>query len=604
MFRRDARASRGERHTASAGVASAFLFALLAAFLTTPTPSDAAKKPTPPAPEFARAIAEAERLLAERQPKRHELENAARRLDRLQKKAPKTVGAAHGLVKRAELLERRAVFSRRDADWEEAAAAFERAAKAYPGGARAPNAWLAAGGIAETRLKSAIRARAAYEAIVEGYPDSDAVSAARAGLARLGAAPLPAAAVDRTPERLEDAIRELTERAMAEAEDGLPAAPAIDGAARVSALRSSSSSTYTRVVVDLTGPVRLEHRLLKADPAIAKPPRFYMDLRPARLAPEARDVEIQDGLLQRVRAAQHDAETVRVVIDIDSISRHSVLQVDNPPRVVVDVWGAQGRRGEAPGAVAAAPGAPPGKGGAARPAGRAGGKGVLVVIDAGHGGKDPGAIGHGGLREKDVTLALAKRVAERLERLPNVRTRLTRDRDVFLELDERTAIANKLGADLFLSLHCNAAHNRAASGMETYYMDNTTDKAARKIANRENALSRRAMDDLQLLFHALRIDSNVAESSRLAESVQAAMAGSLAPRYAPLPDLGVKKALFFVLFNADMPAVLVESAFVTNAQDARRLRSGKFLDEMADAIAQGVRNYLRDAPAATLTAGG
>ncbi|MCA9774261.1 MAG: N-acetylmuramoyl-L-alanine amidase, partial [Myxococcales bacterium] len=533
------------------------------------------------APETAYRAAEREfkRLVrATPAPKRHEFERAVAALETARLDGAKEPWADEALFQAARLRRRLAEVSGRAEDWEDAAAAFERSARVYTQSSLADDAWYLAGEIYEKYIRDPRRAADAYREVVRTYPKGDMVRRSERALAALGApaVPLPSlkASTPLSPEAAEAAS---------------------EGATLVTGLRTSSSKSFTRVVVDLSGPTTVTAHALKPDPATNMPPRIYMDLSPARLAEGVADIEIGDQLLQRARAGQNDRDTVRIVVDVVSSGEHSVIQLDNPWRVVLDVWGDKGRQPRAPARVATA--TPPDVGAPPPPKGRVATKdSLLVVIDAGHGGKDPGAIGNGGLREADVVLRLAKRVAERVDRLPGLRTKLTRSTDVFLPLEQRTAIANQAGADLFVSIHANASTNRDASGMETYYMDNTTDHAAAKLARRENAVSTRAMNDLQMLFRALRIDSNVVESSRLAESVQGAMGRHLSGKYHPLPDHGVKKALFFVLFNAEMPAILVETAFITNARDARLLRRSAFQDEMADSIAEGLQRYLKEAP--------
>jgi len=530
-------------------------------------------------------------LMRERAPKRHDFERVLKHLEQARLAAgPTDSWADDALFRQGRALERMAYVSGLRADWERAAQAYERVADIYTRSRLADDALFQAATIYRKRVADLDNAWEAYSAVITRYPDGDMRRHAARQLAELGLAPIQ-------PEVAEASLAEAAEAA-ADAAEPEPPRPVPGELVTVQGIRHSSSADYTRVVVDLSGPVEMTSHLLRADPVTGKPPRLYMDLRPARLGPDVEDDRIDDGLLTRARAGQHDRDTVRVVVDIVSISSHSVIQLDNPSRVVVDVWGDRGKPAK-PAVVALETSSPPG---AAKPKAKGKSGDMLIVIDPGHGGKDPGAVGYRNMMEKDVVLDLGKRLAKKLDAVPGVRTRLTRTTDVFIPLEKRTAIANKLGADLFISLHANASRNRRARGMETYYMDNTTDRAARKIARRENALSQRAMDDLQLLFRALRTDANVVESSRLADHIQRAMSRELGRRYDEVPDLGVKKALFFVLFNANMPSVLVESAFVTNRHDARLLGSDAFLDDMADSIVAGVRTYIATAPV-VLTSG-
>jgi N-acetylmuramoyl-L-alanine amidase len=216
-----------------------------------------------------------------------------------------------------------------------------------------------------------------------------------------------------------------------------------------------------------------------------------------------------------------------------------------------------------------------------------------IVVDAGHGGKDPGAIGPSGLQEKDVTLALAKKLAKRLRETLGCEVVLTRDRDIFLPLEERTAIANKVGADLFISVHANAAPNRQAYGIETYYLNFSKNDKAAAVAARENGTSLKEVGDLELILFDLMANAKINESSRLAAEIQRALVGRLAGQFDEIRDLGVRQGPFYVLLGATMPSVLVETAFISHPREERRLASNAYHDQAAEAIAEAVKNYAR-----------
>jgi N-acetylmuramoyl-L-alanine amidase len=214
-----------------------------------------------------------------------------------------------------------------------------------------------------------------------------------------------------------------------------------------------------------------------------------------------------------------------------------------------------------------------------------------IVIDAGHGGHDPGTIGRGGLQEKDLVLD----VAVRLERM--VRTELgtevvmTRSTDVFVPLEERTAIANSKGADLFLSIHANASRNPSARGIETYFLNFAQDPHAESVAARENAISAATLKDLQGLVKAITLNSKIDESRDFATSVQEAMVSHQRSHH-PVQDRGVHTAPFYVLIGANMPSVLAEVAFVSNPEDEKKLKSPEFREIIAKSLLRGVSDYL------------
>ncbi len=214
-----------------------------------------------------------------------------------------------------------------------------------------------------------------------------------------------------------------------------------------------------------------------------------------------------------------------------------------------------------------------------------------IVVDAGHGGKDPGAVGPSGVLEKDVTLKMAKALAAELTRQIGCEVILTRSGDVFLPLEERTAIANKVGADLFISLHANANNSRKAHGIETYYLNFSKNDKAAAVAARENGTSLKQVSDLELILFDLMANAKINESSRLAAEIQKNLVQSISKKYSNIRDLGVRQGPFYVLLGATMPSVLVETAFISNPREEKRLISSKYQKSAASAIARAVRNY-------------
>jgi N-acetylmuramoyl-L-alanine amidase len=213
-----------------------------------------------------------------------------------------------------------------------------------------------------------------------------------------------------------------------------------------------------------------------------------------------------------------------------------------------------------------------------------------VIVDPGHGGMDPGAIGLGGLREKDVTLQLAKSLAPKL-RSKGFHVVTTRDSDRTVSLEERTAIAEASNGDIFVSLHANAAPRRSVSGIETYYPDQNHERHSLRVAMRENGVTRDELDELQRTLAKLRIAEISPRSRHLASIVQRQLTQSLPRRYGKPQDLGAKKGAFYVLFLSNMPAILVEAGFLTNKKDAKLLRDGSYLESVATQIATGLVRY-------------
>jgi len=341
----------------------------------------------------------------------------------------------------------------------------------------------------------------------------------------------------------------------------------------VKGIRYWSSGDYSRVVVDLSGRIEFSKN------RISDPDRIFFDLKNARLAKEIKTVlPVGDALLKAVRAGQFDSNTVRIVLDLEKIEDFNTFILDNPARLVVDVHG-MGKIKKPEAAITKR----------------------RIVIDPGHGGHDPGAIGPSGLREKDIVLDIALRLKEILLADPSNEVFLTRETDIFLPLEERTAIANEKNADLFVSIHANASIRRRTEGIETYLLNWTNDEEAMRVAARENAISvkkmremHRQMDILEMIKNDLMRENKRDESIKLAHYIQKSMISTLNNDYKRRINLGVKQALFYVLFGAKMPSVLVEVSFISNPKEERLLSNESYRIEIAKAIATGLNRYIND----------
>jgi N-acetylmuramoyl-L-alanine amidase len=213
-----------------------------------------------------------------------------------------------------------------------------------------------------------------------------------------------------------------------------------------------------------------------------------------------------------------------------------------------------------------------------------------IVIDAGHGGHDPGAQARG-VVEAELVLDVALRLEKLLQKLPGVEVVLTRRSDEFIALQERTAIANREGADLFLSIHANASESAQARGIETYFLNFASNLSAAAVAARENAASGQAMGALPDIVKAIALNNKLDESRDFATQVQHAMLEHLRGSNKTIKDLGVKQAPFVVLIGAAMPSVLAEISFVTNPQEARLLKNNAYRQKIAEALFAGIKSY-------------
>jgi N-acetylmuramoyl-L-alanine amidase len=377
---------------------------------------------------------------------------------------------------------------------------------------------------------------------------------------------------------------------------------------------------------------------------IAGPERVFFDLRGVGLPPPLvdRTLEYSQDVVRQIRIGRHPNDTVRVVLDAEGVTRHSVFTLYNPFRLVVDCERplAEAHLATAPAPSAPvppsipkaspprsveAPGDPTPTGPSAVPApapapvpsrdtvtgpspsptppaantaggfsmARQLGLGVSrIVIDPGHGGRDPGAQVRG-LNEADLTLDVALRLEKLLQAEPGVEVVLTRRTDVYVALEERTAIANREHADLFLSIHANASRNTAARGVETYYLSFASSPEAEAVAARENAGSDGAMRNLPDIIRAITLNNKLDESRDFAGMVQQSLVSRLRRLNNGVRDLGVKKAPFVVLIGAGMPSVLAEVSFLTHRQDAQLLKTSSYRQRIAEALHGAVMRYRR-----------
>ncbi len=315
------------------------------------------------------------------------------------------------------------------------------------------------------------------------------------------------------------------------------------------------------VVLDRPAAYRVGDELLSARAA----PSTFLDLDGVDLGATPRDLA-ESGVVTRVRAEASSTGS-RVSIDIDGRAWRRVFYMYDPYRVVVDV----ARR--LPGSVGRVP----------RDLAR-------VVLDPGHGGRDTGAVGLGGLREKDVTLDIARRVSVILAG-QGLRVILTRDDDRFVSLEERTARANESAADLFVSIHCNASESKSRRGVETYVLDTTRDEIAARVAARENATTQAATAELASILGGLRLADQGQRSRRLARLLDRSASSALQARYGDVVDGGVHPAGFYVLVGAAMPSVLFETSYISNPVEEQRLASEDGRQLFADAVANAVKAY-------------
>ncbi len=386
-----------------------------------------------------------------------------------------------------------------------------------------------------------------------------------------------------------------------------PSTTSPSGDSVITDLRVWSNPEYTRIVVNVGHEREYSHRLLNKDPDINKPfQRLYVDVEKTRLGKNlAEHTPINDNLLIQARAGQYLPHTVRVVVDIKSFENYKVFSLKDPFRIVIDVWG-KGSNGGPPAA------APAETADSAKPEPEKKSSGMTtdnlqssnitrqlalgvrkIIIDPGHGGSDPGAPGYNKDQwEKDMVLKMAHKLAGILKDRLKCAVLLTRSEDKRLTLEERTAIANTKRADLFISLHCNAAKNKELKGIETYFLNLATDSQAIAVAARENATSEKNISDLDYILSDLMKNAKIEESTRLANIVHKHFVAGMKAKYSEINDLGVKQAPFYVLLGARMPSILIETSFISNKLEGQRLMEDSYQKAVCESIADGIEKYI------------
>jgi N-acetylmuramoyl-L-alanine amidase len=413
-----------------------------------------------------------------------------------------------------------------------------------------------------------------------------------------------------------------------------------------------------RVTIELDGEVAYHEETLQ------NPSRLFFDLRGANLAPSIEEgvTSFADGdVVREIRLGTHPGGVTRIVVDTQGVARHSLFTLYNPYRLVLDMYREPGVLAQkapsgmtssqraaaatvaampktapsgatppppplagtppttptgttaapavasraadaAPPAATAAPGAPESNSSGSYSLARQLGLGVSrIVIDPGHGGHDPGSLGQG-IREAELVLDVALRLEKLLKQEAGIDVVMTRRTDTFIELEERTRIANRQNADLFLSIHANSSRRKTAQGVETFVLNFANTSEAEEVAARENAIAKGSMRQLPDIVKAITLNNKLDESRDLAEIVQANLVARLRKTESELPDRGVKQAPLVVLIGASMPSVLAEIGFVSTPEEGARLKTSAYRQEVAEALRDAVIRYQRSLKGSTATA--
>lgn len=546
------------------------------------------------------------------------------------------------------------------------AAAYDRIVLRHPTSGYSDNAlWQSAGlrAYAYTLFEQEIDRRTAERtlaALRREYPTSSLAAKTDEILRLLAprtarrAPPAPAAPPGAIPE---PAV--ITSKTLEEPPPASPPQPASPRVAPQSATLLSIKRTELANVVRVT--LELDGEIAYHQEEASTPARLFFDLQNVRLGRGLSDsvLRFQDAVIRQIRLGRRGDNSARVAMDLDGVARYSVFTLYNPFRLVIEFERSAAR--PAPVAVAtthttsapsplpigssplrttwtrlapvpsnapalaaidtprtlpplpsvpatpvmdSAPNAPSTNARGGYSLARQLGLGVSrVVIDPGHGGHDPGAQAFR-VTESELVLDIALRLEKLLLKQNGLEVVMTRRTDEFVPLEERTAIANREAADLFLSIHANASENTKARGVETYYLNFALNAEAEAVAARENSASGRTIHNLPDILKAIALNDKLDESKDFAELVQRAMLRRLRTQNPGVKSLGVKRAPFVVLIGAGMPSVLAEISFVTNKQEAGLLRTGAYRQRIAEALFDAVMQYQRSLKKVTAVADG
>ncbi len=319
----------------------------------------------------------------------------------------------------------------------------------------------------------------------------------------------------------------------------------------------------------------------------------------SRLSPKAEKElsSLDTGLLKRFTVEQVEPATIRITIPRKDLAQSPrIIPLSNPDRLVIDLFS------KAPTARTPSPDSAEDRSLKSSSSGSAYAQAILyeiktIVIDPGHGGKDPGAIGRTGLTEKDIVLDIGLRLRTLLRERMGKTVLMTRDDDTFISLDDRTLIANSKNADILISIHVNSHPMRSTRGVEVYHLGQSSDRRAMAVAARENNVSLQSLDALdksvrQILFDLGR-EYNHNQSQELAHFTRQSFKTVLEDRYDyTLVDHGVKRAPFYVLLNSNMPSILAEVSFISNSAEEKLLGQTRYRQAIAESLFHGIRNYL------------
>lgn len=352
-------------------------------------------------------------------------------------------------------------------------------------------------------------------------------------------------------------------------------------------LRHFTHPTFTRIVVDI-GSLReySPHEL-------PSPDRIFVDIYQAKLNPILHNkiYLVNNEYISQIRIAQRSPTTVRVVVDLDfkKVKRFQIWPAFDPFRIVIDIYPTEIEK-TIPAERPPQPAQPTREGYSIA---RQLGLGIQkIVVDPGHGGKDPGTIGKSGTMEKIITLDICQRLQKLLGANDELDVIMTRETDIYVPVENRTVIANQKQADLFISVHANSNPSKKRSGVQTFYLNFSQDPSVIQTAALENATSTKNLSEMRSILEKIAKNSKVIESKELANEIQKNLVSHLQKQYKDVKDLGYRGGPFWVLIGAETPSVLVEVSYLSNAKEELRLKNAQYRQYIAQGIYNGIKEYV------------
>ncbi len=504
----------------------------------------------------------------------HNWKNTITQFQKIYKKYPHTIYAPKSLYNIGTLYTSLYRWNKKAENLDHSTHYFQKIIKQYPKNYLADDAIFQIG---ENYIlqNNSQKARISFQNLIKKHPQSLLVKNAKVKLAEIPPLKIKTAKIKKS--------KKITKSSKTTINPNL---------AQIKDLDYFTTSSWTRVILTLDKKTAYIYQTLEKNKKQKKPPRFYIDIQDSVLPQKFKTkIVSNNGIIKKLRIAQFSPQTTRLVIDLYTLSETKVFATNlgKEHKIIIDILGS----GDSPqlNAILDELKTDNKKSSNVNFAETFGLKVNRIIIDPGHGGKDPGAVGNQKYYEKKIVLKLALILKSELQKaLPKVKILLTRDTDKFISLEKRTAFANSRKGDLFISLHCNGLKNTKVKGIETYYLSLTKNKTALNLAARENSSSLKNISDLQAILNDLINQTKVPESKKLAQVVQKNLVQELKKNYSP-KDLGVKKAPFLVLIGSQMPSILIEVGFLTNKSERILLSRNSYLQKISKGITKGVVSY-------------